>query len=110
MYLCMERNCYVLCNLSCGQANTFFLCSNKDFLSYGYPSSGQILNTNTIDSFKNFDKKKLLESLCSEVRFSDIFSEAKKSSSVENLVLSVIMHLAACNSALTIKARVSTTR
>lgn len=42
--------------------------SNKDHLSYAYPSEGRLLNTNTLDSFKNFDKRSILESSSTEVR------------------------------------------
>ena len=41
------------------------LCSGGHL--YGFPAPGSLLNTNTIDSFKEADKKKLLEETATKV-------------------------------------------
>ena len=82
VYSCVQKICIV--NLSCCflllQSDILsptpsppsllpFPFSNKDHLSYAFPATGSLLNTNTFDSFKKFDKKILLEMLSKEVKY-----------------------------------------
>lgn len=48
----------------------YFYLSPEDVPSNSYESEGILLNTNTIDAFKDTDKKKLLESLSLRVSIS----------------------------------------
>ena len=45
------------------------MCRNEGACTSSYVSCGTLLNTNTIDSFKNIDKKKTIESISKKVFF-----------------------------------------
>lgn len=45
----------------------YVMCRSADFVCNIFQSKGSLLNTNTIDAFKNSDKKKLLQPLTEKV-------------------------------------------